>query len=333
MTMVTVVLGFFTIMVAKELRRHHRKWPYLAFTLLMTLLFMARIYLGLDWLSGALVGMILGLAWTSIVGMAYRTRALRPFSGAMASTIFYGTLALTMAWQVQLHLDTDLENLRIPLPERSLQSERWWQEGWRELSRERTISRAVEVRDFNVQLAGPAQMPADSLREQLLQQGWTVTEPAGWRWLLQSLNPNASERTLPLTGKNYQGYRELLVMRRPGSQPERQEVLRLWESGTTLIPGGQKVLLGQYHEESVVTRLWFFSHWRAQPVSAQQLSSLAGYLGTLQARLAAPDMLLIRPASFSGNAAALPSAPAGAERGHSSPAATAFHGHASAATR
>ena len=41
MTMTTVVLGFFSVMVAKELRRRHRKWPYLASTLLLTLLVMA----------------------------------------------------------------------------------------------------------------------------------------------------------------------------------------------------------------------------------------------------------------------------------------------------
>ena len=306
MTMVTVVLGFFSIMVAKELRRHHRKWPYLAFTLLLTLLFIARIYLGLDWLSGALVGSILGLAWTAIVGMAYRTRAMRPFSGATASGIFYGTLALTMAWQVQLHLPTDLENLRIPLPERNLQSDQWWQDGWRELSRERTVSQSVAVRDFNIQLVGSAQGPAEPLRAQLLQQGWAVTEPAGWRWLLQSMNPNASERTLPLTGKNYQGYRELLVMRRPGIDPDRQEVLRLWQSGATLTPGGQQVLLGQYHEEALVKRLWFFSHWRAEPLSAGQLGAFADYLGTLQSRQASSGMLLIRPQALSESAAVPP---------------------------
>ena len=81
----------------------------------------------------------------------------------------------------------------------------------------------------------------------MLAQGWSVTEPAGWRWLLQSMNPKASERTLPLTGKNYQGYRELLVLRRPGPVPGRQEVVRLWDSGARLEPDGHKVLLGQYH--------------------------------------------------------------------------------------
>lgn len=295
MTMVTVVLGFFSIMVAKELKRHHRKWPYLAFTLLLTLLLIARIYLGLDWLSGALVGCILGLAWTAIIGMAYRTRARHSFSGTVASLIFYGTLSLTFLWQVQLHLKSDLEAVRVPLRQQNMQASDWWQGRWRELPRERTVSKSLQVRDFNLQLEGDSSDPEDLFRRQLVDQGWTVTRPAGWRWLLQSLNPDASERTLPLTGKNYQGYRELLVMRRPGNLPGRQEVLRLWDSGNRLMPESHVLLLGQYHTESLVKRLGLFSYWRAEPLDSGQLEVFGETLHDFQWKNADPEMLLIRP--------------------------------------
>jgi len=90
LTLATVVLGYYAVMVARELKRRKRKWPYVITGLLLTLLVLARLYLGLDWLSGALMGVALGLFWTFVVGIAYRQRAVRAFSGMTASLIFFG---------------------------------------------------------------------------------------------------------------------------------------------------------------------------------------------------------------------------------------------------
>lgn len=259
MTMATVVLGFFSVMVARELRRRHRRWPYLGSILLLTLLLFARVYLGLDWMSGALVGFALGLAWTTVVGMAYRTRALRTFTGAVAGVIFYGALALTLSWQINQHFAEDLRAVKVELPEREIAAPAWWRASWRELPMRRTYSRSPASRLFNLQVAGPL----EPLREALVDDGWKAAEADDWRWFLRALNPEADETTLPLTGKNYLGHREDLVLRLPGPENDRQMVLRLWDSGTRLQPGGDTVWLGQYHSETLVRRLWFFSYWKA----------------------------------------------------------------------
>ena len=114
LTLSTVVLGFFSVMVARELPRQHRKWPYMATALVLVLLLMARVYLGLDWFSGSLAGILLGFTWTAIVGIAYRQRALQPFSGAVVSAIFFGTLAITMAWQIEQRLKQDRGYYYLP---------------------------------------------------------------------------------------------------------------------------------------------------------------------------------------------------------------------------
>ena len=44
------------------------------------------------WLSGALMGVALGMAWTFVVGIAYRQRAMRSFNGIAACLIFFGML-------------------------------------------------------------------------------------------------------------------------------------------------------------------------------------------------------------------------------------------------
>ena len=108
MSLSTVVLTFFAVMEAGELPRKHRQWPYLVAALILILLALARLYLGMEWLSGALMGIAIGLAWTAIVGIAYRQRAVRRFSGATASLIFYGSFLALFSWQVNEHLADDL---------------------------------------------------------------------------------------------------------------------------------------------------------------------------------------------------------------------------------
>ncbi|KAA9131600.1 hypothetical protein F3N42_09805 [Marinihelvus fidelis] len=292
LTLVTVLLGFFSVMVAKELRRKHRRWPYLAATLLVTLLLFARIYLGLDWFSGALAGVILGLAWTAIVGMAYRARAKRHFAGGVACAIFFGTLVMTIAWQADVHLDRDLEAVRVPLPEATLAESEWWDGAWAELPQRRTYSRSVASRRFNFQMVGDI----ETLREALEAEGWAPAEADDWRWFLRALNPNADEATLPLTGKNYLGHRETLVLRLPGSADE-QMVLRLWDSGTRLVPGGDTVWLGQFHRERLVKRVWLFSYWNAAEPAQADVSDLEELLGPAwQFQQALPYFFLLRPA-------------------------------------
>jgi undecaprenyl-diphosphatase len=309
-TLATVVLGFFSIMVAKELRRRHRKWPYLASGLLLTLLLIARIYLGLDWLSGALVGFILGLAWTAIVGMAYRARALRSFDGSMASIIFYGTLALTLSWQVSVHLEEDLAAVRIPVNERFIAADDWWTESWAQLPTERTRAPASRAKAFNLQVGGTP----EALAGVLAGEGWERVAPASWRWFLQSLNPEADERTLPLTGRNFLGQGEALVMRLNGSQSGEQWVVRLWDSGGRLGPTAVPLYLGQFTLERLEQRLWLFSHWRPAYPSKAALDRLGQIMDAsgAETRHASPDLLLIRRLPPPGSVAGIPAASAAA---------------------
>ncbi len=291
LTLATVVLGFFSVMVAKELKRQHRKWPYLAATVLLTLLLFARVYLGLDWLSGALAGFVLGLAWTAIVGMAYRARAKRHFQGGVVAAIFYGTLVLTLAWQVQQNLAPGLESVRVTLPEMTLSNSGWWDEEWAELPIDRTRSRSMASRRFNFQLVGDL----EELVAPLEAAGWQYAEADDWRWFLRALNPEANKSTLPLTGKNYLGHRETLVLRLPVRADDQQLVLRLWDSGADLEPGGDTVWLGQFHREDLVKRLWLFSYWKAglpEPRDIERLQSTLS--GDWRFRQVRQDLWLVR---------------------------------------
>ena len=290
LTLVTVVLGYFAVMVARELRRRKRKWPYVIVGLLLSLLVLSRLYLGLDWFSGALMGVALGMAWTFVVGIAYRQRALRSFNGISASLIFFGMLAGTFAWQVDQNLESDVAALKLPLPQSVIFEEGWWESEWRTLPHERTLTKSVAAREFNIQFAGE---PANLARI-LAAQGWQEAVSANWRWSLMSMNPEPTEYSLPPLKRDYLGHADVLLLHRLGGDPFTQETIRLWDSGFRLKSNGQTVYLGQFSGEVLVQRMKFFSYWRARPASKESLEQLEKEVESLQIRKVGEGILLIR---------------------------------------
>ena len=290
LTLVTVVLGYFAVMVARELRRRKRKWPYMITGLLLSLLVLAQLYLGLDWFSGAMMGVALGMAWTFIVGIAYRQRAKWSFNGVAASLIFFGMLAITFAWQVDQNLEKDLVSLKVPLIEREIPEQVWWASDWQSLPRYRTELRSVAAHEFNFQFAGNP----ESLMQALAPHNWNEAESANWRWPILSINPEPSELTLPPLKKDYLGHAGVLLLHRLGGDPTTQETLRLWDSGMRLEPGGETVYLGQVATEVLVQRLKLFSYWSAKPVTLSDLQQWKENISGLDVKRADERMLLIR---------------------------------------
>jgi len=291
MSLSTVVLAFFAVMEAGELRRKHRQWPYLAAALILILLALSRLYLGMEWLSGALMGIAMGLAWTAIVGIAYRQRAVRRFSSAAASLIFYGSFFALFSWQVHEHLNDDLAALEAPTVLQEVRWNSWWESGWKNMPMERTRLSSVESRKFNAQIAvEPAQISA------LLERaGWESVPETDWRWVIQALNPEPDQASLPLLGRAYEGRSEVLLLRRNLRPDGRLLTIRLWDSGVRLVPGGQVLYLGQLSEEVLVQRFGLFSFWRSTAVERSQFGPILEPLEALDQKLVADKLLLIRP--------------------------------------
>ncbi|MDH3788670.1 MAG: VTT domain-containing protein [Xanthomonadales bacterium] len=290
MSLPTVVLMFFAIMEAGELPRKHRQWPYLVAALLLILLALARLYLGMEWLSGALMGLVSGLAWTAIVGIAYRQRADRRFSGATASLIFYGSFLALFSWQVNEHLAEDLVVLKSPTVLQDMDLQAWWESEWRELPMERTKLSSVASRRFNAQVA----VDPEELSGLLQQSGWEPVPDTDWRWIIQALNPKPDQASLPLLGRAFQGRSEALMLQKNLETEGRLLTIRLWDSGFRLLPGQQVLYLGQLSEEVLVQRLGLFSYWRSSPVGPHRFAPLREPLSELQQKRVDDRLLLIR---------------------------------------
>ena len=293
MSLATVVLTFFAIMEARELGRRHRQWPYLIAALLITVLTLARLYLGLEWLSGALMGIMLGLAWATVVGIAYRQRALRTFSGSIAIAVFYGALFGVLLWQAQLNTAGELDRIQSTRPGIEIPLQQWWETQWATLPSDRTGVTSVSSRKFNAQIAAdPAQV--DAL---LTQAGWEKVPPTDWQWILQALNPEPDQASLPLLGRAFQGRSEALLMRSASGRPGRLLTLRMWDSGITLTPGDQSLYLVQVAEEQLVQRLRLFSYWSALPPEPADLGRTRKLLEALTQKRIDEGLWLMKDAT------------------------------------
>ncbi|MEJ8568769.1 VTT domain-containing protein [Elongatibacter sediminis] len=293
MVLITVVFSFFAVMVAREVRRKHRQWPYLVAALVLTLQVLARLYLGLEWFSGVLMGLLLGLAWTLIVGIAYRQRAMRPFSGAVAGLIFYGSLFGLFVWQANEHTAEEVAALQTPPPLQVVSADEWWVSGWRELPVYRTGAFTRTTRRFNAQVAGAA----DQLEERLARQGWARVPDTDWRWILQALNPRPDEASLPLLGRAFEGRSETLLLRRHDHRTGELQTVRLWDSGYRLRPGDAAIYLAQISNEHLVQRFGFFSYWRSVPLPPQRLEALLALPAELEYRQVTENLVLLRSAT------------------------------------
>lgn len=295
MSLTTVVFVFFAVMIAREARRKHRQWPYLAAALVLTSVTLARLYLGLEWLSGALMGLLLGLAWTLIVGIAYRQRALQPFSGAMAGLIFYASVLFLLSWQSNVNVARETAALQTVTVEMHMPAETWWASGWQTLPTERTSVASVTARRFNAQVA----VAPERMAQLLSAHGWQRVAESDWRWILQALNPQPNEASLPLLGRAFRGRSEALAMHKTLPDTGQLLTVRMWDSGVRLEPGNQILYLAQFSAEQLVQRLGFFSYWRAAPFDVPAMKPIRSALAELLQKPVHDELLLLRERSYS----------------------------------
>lgn len=256
LTLVTVVLGFFAVMVAKDLRATHRKWAYLVNSVLLALVSFASFYLGLVTPLGLVAALALGGGWLALVGIGYRQRALARRRPGLLALLFYGLLVSVTAFQGEAGYQRLAEATRLELPQQTLSAGQWQADGWRALPAVRSRLGGDESQRFDFQYAGSKEW----LVEQLARDGWRRPEVRSLRWSsLLSARPRPDR--LPHLPRDFAGQPEDLVRIRDRGDG-RREVLRLWASGATLEPGSTPVWLGQVRIEAVDEVLGLFNRWR-----------------------------------------------------------------------
>jgi len=270
------------MLLARELPAWQRKWYYLTVATLLSLLLIARLALGLAWLSAVSVAVLLALIWVSLVGIAYRVRADRGHAVFRHSLFFAVLLLLGAVVFNSLDHDRRRDQWRLPLTGSVLAFDAWLQHDWQRLPQWRSDVARAPVDRLNVQYAGG--LP--ELQQALLSIGWQPVTATHW-W--ESFSPAPALPQLPVYRLGYRGRSAKLLLRRLDG--EQQAVLRLWPSGWQLASqsngpeataGGSTntpLWLGSLSLERPQTSAFLFTFWRAEasswPVLSARLQALS----------------------------------------------------------
>ncbi|QIL19860.1 bifunctional DedA family/phosphatase PAP2 family protein [Thermomonas sp. HDW16] len=247
-TMATVVFGFFAVLIAREFPGRQRVWPYLVAGVATALVAFARLYLGAHWLSDVVAGVLLGVVWLLVIGIAYRRHSARSFFIRPLVAVFYGSFALALAWYAPRSADATLAQFVPSMPQQHLSLPHWQAQG------------IADPRHFDLQAAGDLR----ALQQQLQAQGWQVQPPADWVSVLGLLDddrPLAHKPVLPLA---LDAHPERLLLRRDGTDGTRIEVLRIWPAPAQL-DDGTPLWVARYERMQARTRLRLLTLWQPLP--------------------------------------------------------------------
>lgn len=239
-TMSMVVYGFLAVLVASQFPTPRRWLAYALAALLISAIAVSRLYLGAHWLSDVLGGLSLGLAWVSLLAIAYYRHPMpAPLPRSLPGMALLA-LALTGGWHVVSQYSTDLQRYAPRLTVQHLEAALWWRDDWRRLPAYRQDLEGEFEQPLNVQWSGTLV----SLHEKLRAQGWREPVPlnatTALRWLLPA--PRLAE--LPVLPQVHDGRHESLLMLGPSAEGRMQKqtsidknqqlVLRLWRSSIIL---------------------------------------------------------------------------------------------------
>ena len=232
-TMATITLGFFAVLIARELPGRDRAWPYMVGGAVVTLLGFAELYLGAHWLSDVLGGVLFGIAWVLVLGIAYRRHVARSFWMRPLAFAFYGVFILAALWHAPRGIEPTLARHAPPPPPATLAMDRWWTTEWTALPAERSDAeqrgsaagqRHGEHRwHLDVQYAGEAK----ALIAQLRAKGWRVQPQAGWVAALGLLDDDRKPVQHVVLPATLDGRPESLILLRDIG-PADAYALRLW---------------------------------------------------------------------------------------------------------
>jgi membrane protein DedA with SNARE-associated domain/membrane-associated phospholipid phosphatase len=240
-----MVYGFLAVLVARELQGPRGWIPYVLAGLLVLVIGIARLYLGLHWLSDVAGGIVLGVAWLALLGVAYRRHPAPPLAPGRITAAALATLIAAGAWHVGVRFEEGIEHYAVRHPVRALDVQGWWAEDWQLLPAYRIDLRGRREHPMTVQWTGPL----EALSSQLEARGWRRPIAPGLGNALLWLSPDAAIGELPLLPAVHDGRHESLLLTHPGTGPEHQFVLRLWPGDAILHGGATGVYVGNVSEQ------------------------------------------------------------------------------------
>lgn len=291
----TAVLGFFAVMIAKDLDANRRKWPYLVTSLLLMLVCFAHLYLGRASVSGVVAALALGGGWVALVGIGYRQRSLPRRRAGVLALVFYLLLASIAGLHAHNHMENLVETTRLAQPERVMSRSDWLAAEWQRLPARRSRFGPAQGQRFDLQVAADLNMLARSLDVA----GWRPPPEPNDRLVPLLLGSRPDPLAVPHLPRDFAGRPENLIRMMP-LEDGQVAVVRLWASGARLEPEGLPIWLGQVRVMRLGSFLGVFNRWQdtgADPV--ESVSLMAPALRRFEVVLADGPLWLIIGSSVS----------------------------------
>ncbi|MDQ3056361.1 MAG: bifunctional DedA family/phosphatase PAP2 family protein [Pseudomonadota bacterium] len=278
-TMTTITFGFFAVLIAREMPGRQRVWPYLLTGVVVALLGFARLYLGAHWLSDVAGGVLFGVVWLLLLGIAYRRHVARSFYMRPLALIFYGAFVFAALWHAPRHVDPLLASFSPPQSTHRVDADAWWQREWATLPLPHNQRVSAPRWPLDVQVAGPL----EPLRAALHAQGWQTQVEADWTAAIRLLNDDTSSARHPVLPSTLGGNAESLLMLHAGLQSGEQLVLRLWPAQAEL-GDGTPLWIGTTQTLRHTRPFGVVSLWQPRPDGGASRDVLRSALAALQFR-------------------------------------------------
>lgn len=286
--MTTVVYGFLAAMLATGRSRPKRRAYYAVAITLITLIGLARLYLGSQWLLDAVLGAFIGAVWVLMLSLGYRRHLKLPLRVVSLTLVSLLVVVFSIGWRLHTHLDAE-RSYYLPAPSTTAAALPQWQaHGFAQLPAWRMDLAEQHNSTMNLQWRGRLA----TIREQLLQAGWQAPPALGAQGMLQWLSDSAQFSQMPLLPLLHRGQAAALLLEYPHAARSGW-VLRLWPSHWQA--DGQALWIGnlaqyQLHETLFVLQL------PRQHSSSEALAFLQAQFPASHLRLrspGAPPVLLL----------------------------------------
>ena len=240
-SMSLAVYGFLALIIARELHVTRRWLPYSVAGLLVTVIALSRLYLGIHWFSDVLAGLLLGLVWVALIGIAYdRHPAPRlPVKRLLAVTVLL--LLVTGSWQTQHEFRQELADYSPHVEIHRITRSTWTAVSWEQLPAYRMDIEGVDTEPMNFQWAGTL----ESLQSTLHKQGWKSASAISPTSTINWLAPDPEVSALPILPQVNDGQHQGLLLVGPQlANKNRLVILRLWPSSFELLDSNTPVWVG-----------------------------------------------------------------------------------------
>lgn len=242
-----VIYGFFAVILAAPHAPNRRQLYYSAFTGLIALIALARLYLGLDWLSDLVIGLVVAFLWVALLALGYRRRS-RPVKRRPLLALLLAAVTAAVVWQALQKTDLNTQNTTSEQPY-TTHLAHWYHGGYQQL--------ATQIYDVVGRRRDPLNLQArgdlDHLRSTLTDAGWRAPQAAGLANSLLWLSAATPLSELPVLPRIHDGRNPVLTLIRP-VDANHQWILRLWRSHYSSADD-TPLWLGQVEQQVVQQRL------------------------------------------------------------------------------